>query len=677
MKPSAGTYRSPEGRSLMTVDELRTELARMGVTYPAGSLRACLYLHELQTTYDFFHTNLARPVNMGGLGPGYARVSRALRDPELLNSLSRALDHIIIEAINADLNTVNRATPPPADFTGYFRQYILNNYPANRTAFLNRYPVTRTLIQAIGTNFRNNIEEACGRVINDWNQIQTTFVDDPTGQMQELTKIASSGSDFHKGGKQVLILTFKVRYLVINFVVGVPANRTFNIIYKPGDVEADCLIAGNSAAVNAVHNNFQVNSLFEILNARIAAAKQANSQLELEQLPVYKILPMIYGSGYAAGANPVPVRTAYGYIEYLEHYYNSRLQVPYFGYYPFGTSNFTIFRSRNVGEICRKFYRVIGQLTAVASTFSIRDLHVENLIVKDYLPYLIDMEICFSTLVENVTDTNLFGNLSGVTDHLGGDDKTYTETGNAGNLFINVTINRPEEKNRLWTAEPAALVDPAAYAASICRSLRDMINVIQGAINSNPLNGWLNRVSNNGRGVVVRYLPLGTLLFQGLLSAWYSERNCNNPGILAEFVSIQRGGLYTSWAAIPNNAEDPKFLALQDANVIPDFQNADIPIFFHRVGSLDLVDSRGTLVNVPASISYRTRPGTQPVQANINLGRNTYFAQRPFAARIINTQLQALSANPGRNQRIQTLVAQILADLNLANSPQDVQQILQ
>jgi hypothetical protein len=653
----------------MTADELRAELKRLGVT-PPEPLRASLYLQELQLTYNFFRDRTFAPA-------GYDKVKTAVQDPELLNGLAKALDSFVCMAVNADLNA--RGNPAHmASFAAYYDQFVLGDtYVTRRNAFYALYPVTDNLVQRIGINFRTNVRTACRRIIADWANIKKTFVA-ASDILTRLTRIKSSGSDFHKGGQQVLLLTFERAAYVMDSDDGHLQDFDLNLVYKPADLEADCLIAGNSAAVNAVRGGFQTQSLFELLNAAITQAKAQNQNLQLEQLPTYKILPVSFGSALQPNQNNLDIRSSYGYLEFLEHAHFQGTP-SLFGYYPFGSSDFKIFKSDDRNQICGKFYRLIGQLTAIACTFSMIDLHVENIIVKNHIPYPIDMEISFTAPIENVTNTSLFGVLAGVTGTTGPDNPRYDQTGGQNNLGLMPTPHPEYQQNRLWLVDAAQPVNPADYAAALCKGFRDMLAVIRGANAQAKFNPWLARLDDT----IVRYLPYGTENFAAILTSAANEINCADTTRLPRFVSIARGELYQAWHGDQASATlDPKFLALQDANVTADYQNGDIPIFYHRLNNggafgLNIMDSRGDLVTTPAQISYRNAPADDPIVADLALGggRGTnFFAQSPLVSRV-GAQLTYLTGNLA--QRTQTLTGQMLESLGLAHAGGDVTAILQ
>ncbi len=654
----------------MTVTELRSQLKSLGVS-PPNALRASLYLGELQATSVYLKNGLATI-----LGSDYARVKTAVQDPELLNTLCKVLDGFVAQAVQADVKSQRVIAAQPQGFDGYYNQFIFTgDYATNLNTFYGLFPVTAHVVQQAATNFRNNIRQACTRIIHDWANIQKTFLPQ-TQELAVLTRIKSSGSDFHKGGQQVLLLTFEKRVYVMDSDDGHLQSLNFNLVYKPSDLELDCLLAGNTAAVNAVHSNFQAQSLFELLNGLIAAKKKTSSKVELELLPTYKILPIVYGSGLTAGINgKLPIRNSYGYLEFLQHdHYDGLLSS--LGLYWGGSSDYKIFNAKDKDSICTTFYRIIGQVTAIACTFSIVDLHIENIIVNSYLPYPIDMEISLIEEITDVDNTSLFTSTGkgGVNGLRGGNKVTWNEVVAAnGRLAIQDSTSNDVEQNRLYMVNPPALIDPRDYGAEICRSMRDMLRLLQEGNAAGRFTAWLNRLTN----VVVRYLPMGTGDFASILSSTVNSANCGNANKLQQVIAFWRGTLYTTWNSNTSLGRLPNFAALQDAFVLSDYQNGDIPIFYHRINTtppagLDIMDSDGNRVTMPAQITYLdSSDNLQTV--NVAVGRNTFFSQSPLTSPV-TTQIAYLGTN--FNRRVSALVRNILAVLGLDSSLRNIKSVL-
>ena len=645
----------------MDAEALHNTLAGINVT-PPDELRASLYLTQIQDTRTFLFTTLANDQVIGG--DVYQKFAPALQDPELLNDFCVIIDHFLGAAVSADL------MQPPAPFTDYANYFDVNIFQANAgvfatnvTQFYGRRPATWRAVQALTTNFQNNIRTACQRIQNNWADIQATFA--PSGELRRLRKIKSSGSDFHKGGQQVLILTFEM------FAVATPddagSTDAVRVVYKPSDLEVDCLIAGNSAAVNAVHDQFQTSSLFEIINTLIATARTNNPQLQ--DLPTYKILPYNRGSLLNANnAGQLPIGTSYGYIQFLEHRHDPGKSI--FNYYPFGASDFKIFPKQDAVAIARQFYQLVGQLVAVACTFSILDMHIENIIVSQYVAHLIDLEICLIRSIDNVANTAMFGNKGGITGvTLDGPDFNWVQrvTRVKGQNVLDLVrdMKQGEKQNRLWTMEPLAVVNPSASgcANSLFQGFLDGFFVMGRGAAGNEMAAWFQRLDNT----VVRYIPYGTGDFtQVMTDIYFDADNVSTANFyqarLLEFLTIK----YRAYGQAPT--PEPNFVALQTLYTEQDYLNCDIPVFYHRIGSTGIMDSRGSPIGVPATITVLNNENQQvQVQVQGPLGRDSYFAAAPTQPNVQAGQLAILTN--GAEARFNALRPSMLRELGLDAVP--------
>ncbi|MEO1378235.1 MAG: DUF4135 domain-containing protein, partial [Cyanobacteria bacterium J06635_10] len=192
----------------------------------------------------------------------------------------------------------NKVTSQQA-YQSYAQNYVNNDVQG----FFARNPLCQHAVQKIAENFTNNLQTFVTHLVNDWNDVNNCFF---AGNAQALQKIKTTGSDYHKGGKQVLILTFQVN-----------GNGPNKLVYKPSDIEVDCRLVGDIAAVRGyLPGNLQLtltNSFAELINQFIP-----NDNCPLQ---TYKILPRYPGSVLAPNPNDqsVRIRDSYGYIEYLKH----------------------------------------------------------------------------------------------------------------------------------------------------------------------------------------------------------------------------------------------------------------------------------------------------------------------------------------------------------------------
>lgn len=187
-------------------------------------------------------------------------------------------------------------------YQNYFERYIdpqnveqtKGSFISGVDAFYRRYPLILHAVQKVTQNYTGNIRLACERIFKNWNDIDRAFFFPSDCSIKQLRRIQTTGNDFHKGGKQVLILHF-TRH-------DTRAHGPSKVVYKPSAVEVDCRIVGKSSTVNAIKPDryIQPVSLSELINQSCASA----------DLPTYRILP--YNSG--------SVPDAYGYLEFITHW---------------------------------------------------------------------------------------------------------------------------------------------------------------------------------------------------------------------------------------------------------------------------------------------------------------------------------------------------------------------
>jgi hypothetical protein len=621
---------------------LAAELAQMGVTPVDASdpNRALLYLPELRATRTFLTTTLAQ-AGAGGLGAGYAFCSAALTSPNLLQELSEVLDFFIGPAVIEEIDRLNPNRAAPAFPTlNQFYNTIFDpadaTYVTNRNTFLARYPVTQAAVAQLARNFQNNIFLACRRIVDDKATIEHFFADRyPFFFLRSLQEIKSTGSDFHKGGKQVLILRFAAVYSDRD----TPKVFQFRLVYKPSDLEIDCLIAGDSAAINAVIPNFMAESLVEIFNDLRSRQSAAPNALPL---PTYRILPREYMRAQPAGNPPfAALPNLYGYIEYLS--YDAPSGFSAWGYYPFGSSDFVIFRSAGSRpKQVTDFYQQAGELLALACTFSLMDLHFQNVRVRGYQPYLIDLEISIGTYVTDALQTLLLSRAGGIGGfngyELAGSSYQWIKEQPYGMRYE--TLSRDDEterfQNRLYKLNPTRhLVQVEPF--TLIRGLSDGLTILANAPGAR-FDVWWARLDNT----LVRDLPYSTSEFRALRNQIFRDRPAGAwPATISVVINAQfvaDYGTYVASLAPPAPPPPPKYLALAPNITNLDYQALDIPIFYRRVDQTNIVDSRGAAIPIPANVVING------VAQPSRVGRATYYAA-PLVP-ILRAQLQSITG-PG------------------------------
>jgi hypothetical protein len=652
----------------MDMAALANELQTMHVVPPDVG-RACLYLPQLRAAHTFL-TNTMAQLPPAGLGAaGFAFCQTALTDGKALSDLAEILDKYAGFALQSRIDLLNAPTAaqPPTTLLQFYQDEIFSApnavnpaaaYLNNLTVFFNNYPATDHALTQLTLNFQRNIREACTRIFADRPTIAQMFdAGHPGLTLDSLIRIQSSGSDFHKGGKQVLILTFAAT----SMVACVMWPMTFRLVYKPSDIEIDCLIAGDSAAVNAAIPGFNLpQSLVEIFNALLLLPANALNFPNAEPLRTYKVLPMQRMSAQPVGGPPFAgLRGLYGYIEFLS-YETSGFSIG--DYYPFGSSDFLIFRTMAYQPIVESFYRQLGQLLALACTFSLQDLHLQNVRVRDYQPVFIDLEISLTAQINDVSQTGLFRGQGGITGYRTSPVwswRTDPRTPDNQPAYESLTEDRGYEttQNRLLILSPTRhVVEVEPF--SLLAGLDDGLRLLSAGANAGLFNAWWGRLAN----ALVRDLPYATSLLTELRNSVYQFYDdplvVQQPAVtITNSIRTQFDQSYAAY--VPGTL--PKYLVMQPGLLNADFLALDLPIFYRRVDQLDIVESNGNAIPIPANVTIANN------QVASNVGRNTFYAAPPTA--IIQADLTGLPVGPTLANRVVALQASVVANLNIGAAP--------
>jgi hypothetical protein len=606
--------------------------------------RAALYIRRLEDVRRFFTDPLAPggpagPVNplTNGLGADYPFAEDALSSGALLNDLAESLDTWLLAAVDLSIRAWAPRVNNPTPYEGWFTSQI---YDPNNALFDQRvanfflaYPITNASLTRIIASFQDNVATATRRIVDDRDAIAELFSDlyRPWFALNALTRIESTGSDFHKGGRQVLILTFTVALFF-----GFGPNSNFRLIYKPADLELDCLVAGNSVAVNNAIPGvpaFLQRSLVELFNAEAAAHPAPG----LEPLPTYRILPRKRTST-AAGPGLPRLRDAYGYIEYLPHVPKGMSWNAH-NAYANGINDYVIGPRMATAPVIARFYHQMGQLLAIALTFSLTDLHYENVRVRGYEPYLIDLEAALTKPIATIGTTSLFGGTVGGISSWDGTKRVKWWDNAVGRADLDSITVRTYQCNRLVRltragARDVVRVDPVY----LDEGLRNGLAVLATLNGQADMLTWFARAQN----VLVRLLPLGTQDWDELLRNAYSNSQylgAATPPVattIADEVLTIVTDRHNRYPVLPGLPAPPEYLAVAGAQATVDLNNFDIPVFYNRNGSADMLDSMGNVMVMPATIVVG-RVGNAPVATGFGPlpggARQTYFAAAPDSAR--------------------------------------------
>jgi hypothetical protein len=642
------------------------------------------------------------------------RLASALADSELVDALEEILNIYVVYGVARDLQRlrtskvlfrrdttslpfVDEVLPSdgsPPSYTGagqtadpdvtpaqaygrYFSWYIdpdevahqENKSKSGVEAFYERYPLLAHAVQTVTNHHEANIKLACQRIAGDWNEIQAAFFAGRT--MEQLTKIRTTGNDFHKGGKQVLILTFLL-----------DDGSRGRVVYKPSGVEIDCRIVGDSDIVNGIapQGYRQDASLTELINELNPPGPRPEG-FTTRSLPTYRILPY----------NRDSVPDSYGYLEFLTHEPELHVQIARKEEIPekVGAEAMTV-RPADVKRSDwivddpkdgRVFYHQLGALMAMAMAVSLSDLHVQNVIAHDRRPHLIDLEEALKRPMKNVKDTYLHGVLDRYDDPEG-NVLTIVEDGTsklgvgwspgigkpaASALYLSHGGSAPAE--RVPFAGPAGS-DGERNRRALVRGFVDVVEALATPAGSEAVEAWARGLDRT----IARFVTLATAEYAHSCRDLYMTYCENSVESLAQDVGYKNFRYRTPegkdvfffaravsarrdlWrqrlrkAAADDASEDdarewhaPFFAVEHPTHAWRDYLNCDVPSFYHLLGSPDLLNTKGDTLDVVAAVDWQNGnvdvPGDLPEDWEPN-DRGEYLPERPID--MVVAQLQRL-----------------------------------
>jgi hypothetical protein len=592
----------------MNAKELGKILVALGVT-PTENLRSAIFLRKLINAKKEFMIYAADPHKGSN---DMCPLRTALSSNNLLNELAKMLDLYLELSISVDNNEAE-SNEKYNIYSDYFdKKLFRGNFKDNVDLFLTKHKLAAHALNMLTQNFINNIKQTCDRIIGDIDKINNLFNDVyPGGKISELIEIKSTGSDFHKGGKQVLILSFKTTQI-----------PKFKLVYKPGDIEIDCLLIGDSSVVNHLTPNFMELSLVEIINDRIDKELKLDPESSLVKLRTLHILPRNPTSNCEPGPS-LPERAigdSYGYIEYIER------DDPI---------------TNDKENIVKKFYRSMGQWAAIACIFSFTDLHAENVLVKEHEPVLIDMEVSLIKIVEHIFDTNLCIDVGGITGQIRITQNSRLKVDESGKYFEVDVEEKVETQNRLYESYESGAKVINVNWIYLLYGFQSGMNLLSKIISETNFFRWMDRLNN----VLVRFVPISTNEFGKTLRGHYRgapTKNDQGEDLTTEgsmkdllkikwdyYLKIYNQDMKEALKEKEKTGIDksrfinPRFIIWQDSIVGVDFRNMDIPVFYNRIGYADIIDSRGRInnTNIDATknrVSYFDSPPISIIKERIN-----------------------------------------------------------
>ncbi len=575
--------------------------APLRITVPEA-WRADVFRPELEHARLTFDAYAAR----------HAKVATALADKALIERLAITLDDYLGPCIVADVNGFARTRFQGQNITeAMYLQYIAACLQGGADPYrpsaitmptptaqgvwtgieplFERYPLMRYMLTTMTEQYINAVLRCCDRLLEDWADIGTFFFNTA---LATLTEIKGTGSDFHKGGQQVFLLTLLDT-----------ANAPQRLVYKPSDVERDFRVVGDTQALRGVLNHLHAVAakgvtLGNLLNnpgGSLVEMVEAFAAQDQVSIPVtkYKILPVHPGTSLQARpSGGYDIRQSYGWIEFL----SSTLQDK---------------DCPNTVALA-DYYQTYGAMLALAYVFQITDLHQENVIVHSRRPYLVDLEMAYPGFIELPTGTGL---------------------GDAYKRFGVTVLRRSVDgwnSHRLSYERPG-VEEPAQnqpYLSGVAHvpgpkdagTVLGVFNRTVGLIVNHPndFDAWLA----NASGVIARVAPFGT---DDLLLCLRTLNNPSNQSAASRPDEVRLrtqewardspiGGGLKGWGdqfvAGTANMATPFELYLQFYGLQPlfafwlhgqtaeDFLHGDVPAFYQRVGQAQALDSCGEPIAV-------------------------------------------------------------------------------
>lgn len=291
-----------------------------------------------------------------------------------------------------------------------------------------------------------------------------------------LTGISPSESAPHHTGQQVLKLTFNVD--------GVERE----MVYKPSTVEIDAKITGNSKKLSQVLRSHHTASFFDLINDKLPA----------HELPTYLIVPRFDPDGNKIGGG-------YGYSEFLSHkpWYDLdvdtearnffRQFAPYERDKHFGEfqslidTKFNEALERGKKDVAgcdyitdkqsdvEKYSYLCGAYGAAMCALGISDMYVENVIISNKKPYLIDLGAALNISASEIDGAMVFNRAHGAFLDDTRAPVRWSCFLDAGGELSSSSENKVE-KNRFYMQdklEPCRQVIPELY-----RGFQDIVDII-------------------------------------------------------------------------------------------------------------------------------------------------------------------------------------------------------
>lgn len=585
--------------------------------------RATLYYTLLSDTVS----------NLYGQYQTHHFLKNVLMKPALWEHLAELLDKYVILYANFDLadyrkalhDTINTKELNPNLLTEYYQSRSQNKTYAEY--LVNVFPELIGILELLAVNFKNSLTKTLMRIEADKRELIDIFFHECSSEECVLEEITQTDSDLHKNGQQVMILRFSKRFVNNSNNnneedKNIHREESVKIVYKPSSVLMDMLFVGNinqlkhTVAVKTIPSLDSAQSVAEIVNMCLSNVDDINNNNnQAPTIPTYIIYPK-------ENENTLD---SYGYIEYLSHrpWLESDLKEKVIStileQLSTSTSKNSIQISQDVvkqsirkaldeaKKTClntdnkhpcdyvvrslkqvSRFSRQCGMLAGMATAFGITDMHLENLIVSNLQPYLIDLEISLNQVQLSLEATGfLEGNSGSMLSHLE-HHTNFTHLSSIDGMDI-VGASIPQ-KNRLYRLNEQERLELCKInKVDFDQGFEEVINFI--ANNGKEFLRWLDHPLLNQASV--RIIPYETQRFYKDMTMLQSMK----------FKKTDFDDLKNSWIKYEiqqldnlSNITEHRFAIFLSDNVYNNLIAGNVPVYYMKTSGKSLINSDGQVV---------------------------------------------------------------------------------
>jgi ASC-1-like (ASCH) protein len=471
-----------------------------------------------------------------------------------------------------------------------------------------KYPAYDPLMSTLANNYKNKMILLIERLTQDIKLIHDGFNKKTESQLI-VSHILQTGSDLHRQGGQVLIIEFSNN----------TDNSNLKIVYKPSSVEADAFITGDINRLSSLDKEYEnCKSFVEVINHGL-------DSLEKRALPTYLIIPKKQFN------DAHEVEDRYGYIEFISHspwqaincaehleklikensprvnheiageidrYYQQQFEEMLKTASADDTCNYVLRTSQEEED----FSFACGCLITVMTTLGIIDMHIENMIVSNKLPVLIDLESSFRIdAMTTIKSTLAFEINRGSFSHKSTTPKEFAQLYNISGL--QTPAIEMIEKNRSYTVFQIKNNKAVPYALAQ-QTVLDGISVTLDIFKNQKelFDKWFQDIK--GFDICVRYIPAKTSLFSEFREK-IMDKLITDKKSLDEAVAEFKMDI-SDPSTMENDPLKEQFISIFHKNVVErvgiELSQGNIPAYFTSITSNQLYDFTNQLIPKVGSV---------------------------------------------------------------------------